>query len=188
MEAGYIKDKTLVDSIYKTCEIAHAYYSQAFHDGHFYLCSRPRFSQNYLDKVGIAAPDFRKLDGIPLHEPRLKERLFKALTSKAPTAACSYCLGTVGQKVAWRSLSAAERRSPVLSPGDPLERINHRRLWFLQVRRTLSLNHHLLFGPLFLLFRTGLPVWRPLRALRKRARLVARPQIGRLETGARRRS
>jgi organic radical activating enzyme len=168
MEAGHIENKNLVDSIYKTCEIAHTYYSQTFHEGRFYLCSRPIFSQNYLHKVGIDAPDFRELDGIPLHSPHLKERLFAALTSAVPTAACSYCLGTVGRKTAWRSLSAAERRSPTLPSGAPLERINRRRLWLLRARRALSLNHHLLFGPLLLLIRTGLPVWRPLRALRKK--------------------
>lgn len=189
MEAGHIKDEHLVDSIYKTCEIAHVYYSQTFHDGRFYCCSRPIFSQNYLKKVGISAPDFKELDGIPLHAPLLKERLLRALRSNAPTAACSYCLGTVGKKTAWRSLGASERKFPALPSGDPMERINRRRLWFLQVRRTLSLNHYLFFGPLLLIFRSGPPVWRRLGGLRRTwSHFVARPQSGRLATGAGRRN
>jgi hypothetical protein len=185
MEAGHIRDDRLVNSIYKTCEIAHVYYSQTFQDGRFYLCSRPLVSQSYLNKVGITAPDFKELDGIPLHAPLLKERLLKALNSTAPTAACSYCLGTVGRKMVWRSLGASERKSPALPSIDPLERINRRRLWFLQVRRVLSLNYYLLFGPFLLLVSAGMPVWRSLSGLRRKQRhFVARR--GRLAIGSRR--
>jgi hypothetical protein len=189
METGRISNERLVDSIYRTCEIAHAYYAQTFYDGRFYLCSRPIFSKNYFDKIGVSAPDFREIDGIPLHAPDLKERLFEALGSTRATAACGYCLGTVGKKVPWRPLQAHERKAPALAPADPLTRINRRRLWFLRLRRIASLDHYLLFMPLFLLFMGRLPMPRSLGRLRKtRSRLAAQPQLGRLATGVRRRS
>jgi organic radical activating enzyme len=187
MEVGHIKDDHLVNSIYKTCEIAHIYYGQTFYDGRFYLCSRPIFSQNYLQRIGIPAPDFKELDGVPLHAPLLKERLLKTLSSTAPTAACSYCLGTVGRKMVWRSLDPSERKSPALPSIDPLERISRRRLRFLQVRRALSLNHYLLFRPLLLLVAAGVPAWwRRSGRRRKQGHLVAGSQSGRLATGIRR--
>jgi hypothetical protein len=187
MEVGHLKDADLVDSIFKTCEIVHTYYAQTFYDGCFYLCSRPIFSQNYLKKVGIPAPDFKELDGVPLHAPLLKERLLKALNSTAPTAACSYCLGTVGRKMVWRSLSASERKFPALPSVDPLDRINRRRMWLLQARRALSLNNYLIFRPLLFLFAAGVPAWwRRSRRRRKQSHFVARSQSGRLATGSRR--
>jgi len=142
-----IEDQRLVKDIYDTCEIAHTWYCQTFYEGRFYLCSRPLFTGPYLAKLGMEAPDFRALDGIPLHEPRLKERLADALRSKRPLAACRYCLGTVGRNQSWRQLSPAERKAPdrpTVALSDMLDRgrLRHRKMLPLPPLRSL-----LLFGP-----------------------------------------
>jgi hypothetical protein len=141
------EDRTLVKAIYDTCEIAHTWYCQTFYEGRFYLCSRPLFTGPYLAKLGVSAPDFRELDGIALHEPRLRERLVKALRSKQPLAACSYCLGTVGRNQPWRQLPSAERKAPrqqANGAGDPIDRrrLRRRRMMPLPPLRSL-----LLFAP-----------------------------------------
>lgn len=112
-----IEDKVLLDQIYKTCQIAHSWYCQTFYDGHFYLCSRPLFTNPYLEHKGLKAPDLRKVDGIPLHAPDLSARLLRYLSSDTPILSCKYCLGTVGKYVPWRQLNLEERRTT-----DQLER------------------------------------------------------------------
>lgn len=123
-----IEDKGLVQGIYDTCDIAHRWYCQTFYEGRFYLCSRPLFTGPYLKKLGVPAPDFRELDGVPLHEPRLKERLAAALRSGKPLASCSHCLGTVGKEQPWRQLSAAERKAPTAPARGAAELVDRRRL------------------------------------------------------------
>jgi len=52
MQVGaQIQDAALVDDIYRTCMIAHTWFCQTFYDGHFYLCSRPIFTDQYLQKI-----------------------------------------------------------------------------------------------------------------------------------------
>jgi hypothetical protein len=65
---------------------------------------------------------------VPLHAPRLKERLVEALRSDKPLAACGHCLGTVGRSEPWRQLPAAERKAPTIPARGPLELVDRRRL------------------------------------------------------------
>lgn len=110
--AGPIDDRRMVNDIYRSCMIAHTWYCQTFYDGQFYLCSRPVFAAAYLQRTGVPAPDFRSLDGVPLHEPDLRERLLEVLSSRHPLRACEYCLGTVGRYVPWSQLPTGARRDP----------------------------------------------------------------------------
>lgn len=142
-----IEDKSLVKDIYDTCEIAHTWYCQTFYEGRFYLCSRPLFTGPYLSKIGVEAPDFRELDGIPLHEPRLKERLTQALRSKEPLAACRYCLGTVGRNETWRQLPPAERKAPPRPASSLAEMLDRRRLRYRKLLPLPPLRSLLLFAP-----------------------------------------
>jgi organic radical activating enzyme len=144
-----IEDRKLVQDIYDTCEIAHTWYCQTFYEGRFYLCSRPIFTGAYLGKLGTPAPDFRAIDGIPLHEPHLKERLREALVSRRPLASCRYCLGTVGRNEAWRQLAPGERKAPQ-PPVHELDRLLDRRLLaWRRVARLPPLRALLLFLPRF---------------------------------------
>lgn len=110
-------DARLSRAVFATCEIAHSWYCQTFYEGRFYLCSRPIFTDAYLAQKGVAPLDLREVDGIPLHEPALRERLTAYLGRREPLAACRYCLGTVGREVEWRQMTPEERRSTT-----PLER------------------------------------------------------------------
>lgn len=106
-----IRDPQLLGEVYETCQIAHSWYCQTFYEGRFYLCSRPLFTNAYLEQKGIKAPDYRQIDGIPLHEPDLLNRIHTYLTSPTPIASCAYCLGTVGKYVPWRQLDLKERKT-----------------------------------------------------------------------------
>ena len=106
-----IGDPQLVDDVYRSCQIAHSWYCQTFLDGFFYLCSRPLFTASYLQTRGRPAPDLRRLDGVPLHEPDLRGRLEAYLARGEPLESCRHCLGTVGKRIEWGQMPLAERRA-----------------------------------------------------------------------------
>jgi organic radical activating enzyme len=106
-----ISDERLLDGIFRSCQIAHSWYCQTFADGMFYLCSRPLFTDAYLELKEAPTRGFARLDGIPLHEPDLAGRLAVYLSREQPLESCRYCLGTVGRYEPWRQQSTAERRS-----------------------------------------------------------------------------
>jgi cyclic pyranopterin phosphate synthase len=82
-----ISDDSLVSSIFDTCMIAHTWACHTFYDGRFYLCSRPIYTGQFLESLGRTAPGFRALDGEPLHQGRLLERLIGLLERAEPLAA-----------------------------------------------------------------------------------------------------
>jgi len=120
-----IEDPDTVQAIYDSCMMAHGGYDE-FHDGchtiyqgSYYRCNRPAYSRRYLDAHGSAAveiPDFGRLDGIPLHEPALRDRLAVYLLRDAPLEACRWCLGTSGVRMPHRMLTIDEVRHP--APAD----------------------------------------------------------------------
>ncbi len=141
-----IRDRRLVQDVYDTCHIAHRWHCQTFYEGRFYLCSRPIFTNRYLDKVGVRAPDFRQLDGIAIHEPGFDRRLLALLQRREPLAACSYCLGTVGRRQAWRQLPAGERKLPPPAARGA-ELIDRRHLLFAKIWQHLSPRRLLMLAP-----------------------------------------
>jgi hypothetical protein len=110
-------DTKLQSDIFRTCQIAHSWYCQTFADGYFFLCSRPLFTNAYLDQCGVGVPDLRLADGIPLHAPALRDRLERYLKRSDPLESCRYCLGTVGQPIPWRAMTREERLQ-----NEPLDR------------------------------------------------------------------
>lgn len=142
-----IEEPGLVQDVYDTCHIAHRWHCQTFYEGRFYLCSRPIFTNAYLAKLGVEAPDFRELDGIPIHEPELKERLLALLRRREPLAACRYCLGTVGRRQAWRQLPASERKAPRQPVRSGAELIDRRHLLFSKIWQHLSPRRLLMMAP-----------------------------------------
>lgn len=141
-------DPGLVDDLFRTCEVAHSWYCQTFYEGRFYLCSRPIFTGPFLGRLGAEAPDFTQLDGVPLHQPNLKERLLAQLSSRRPLAACGYCLGSVGRAEAWRQLDAGERKAPTpTAAGGARQLIDWRRLRIQRVARFFPLRASVLFVP-----------------------------------------
>jgi hypothetical protein len=106
-----IDDPELLSGVYRSCQIAHAWYCQTFLDGRFYLCSRPLFTEAFLQGRGQEVADLRRLDGIPLHEPDLRDRLHAYLSRTEPLESCRHCLGTVGKRIEWQQMPLAERRS-----------------------------------------------------------------------------
>jgi hypothetical protein len=112
-------DRALVKSIFDSCLIAHTWGCQTFYDGYFYLCSRPIYSDQFLGNFGIRGEDFRRRDGIPLHEPDLRVRLRAYLESKEPLHACRYCLGAVGRYEPHAQISSEHRRFPARASVPP---------------------------------------------------------------------
>jgi organic radical activating enzyme len=155
-----IDDRRLAQDVYDTCHIAHRWYCQTFYEGRFYLCSRPIFTNSYLGKLGTSAPDFRELDGIPIHEADLQPRLLELLQRREPLAACSYCLGTVGKRQAWRQLPASDRKAPRPPARPGAELVDRRQLLFSKVWQHLSPRRLLLRAPRSILAR-ALPYLSP---------------------------
>jgi len=124
-------EPNLAKSVFDSCQIAHSWYCQTFFDGMFYMCSRPLFTGPYRHKKNLNTPDLAVLDGLPIHEPDLSERLLSYLGCRNPLESCHHCLGSVGVHKAWRSLSAEERYKPemIFKSGEAL--IDHRRLRYL---------------------------------------------------------
>jgi hypothetical protein len=129
-----IADDKLVHSIFNSCLIAHTWGCQTFYDGHFYLCSRPIYSDSFIEKLGLERQELRTRDGLTLHEPDLRARLLAYLKSPAPLNACRYCLGAVGRYEPHQQLTAIERKSPALQPapaelGVDAARMRHLETW-----------------------------------------------------------
>ncbi len=141
-----IADAQLTQQVFDTCKIAHTWYCQTIYEGRFYLCSRPLFTGPYLKKLGADAPDLREIDGIPLHEPNLKERLQALLSRKEPLKACDYCLGTVGKRRPWRQLPTSERKAPTRPPA-PATMIDRCHLLYQRALRHLPMRSLLLLAP-----------------------------------------
>jgi GTP 3',8-cyclase len=109
-------DDQLVRGIFDSCLIAHTWGCQTFYDGYFYLCSRPIYSDAFLEKLGQPREELRKQDGIPLHEPDLRQRLMAYLGSSEPLKSCRYCLGAVGRYEPHEQLTADQRKFPAQQP------------------------------------------------------------------------
>jgi GTP 3',8-cyclase len=107
-----ISDESFVRTIFNSCLIAHTWSCQTFYEGFFYLCSRPIYTDSYLQKVGAAPGHFRQVDGIALHKPELGARLRAYLRATKPLSACQYCLGTVGKYEPHTQLDPSERKHP----------------------------------------------------------------------------
>ncbi len=127
-----IEDEKLIQSIFDSCRIAHVHHCHTFYNGYYYKCSKPLFVNNYLDRLGLQASDFRSTDGLSLHEPELLKRLIDYLQSDIPLQCCKYCLGTAGKRVPWRELKGDEIKNPRITDTDLDELIDRG-----QIRRTL---------------------------------------------------
>ena len=135
---GPITDESVVTAIFDSCLIAHTWSCQTFYEGFFYLCSRPIYTDSYLQKLGAPPGNFRQVDGIALHEPELGARLRAYLRSPKPLSACQHCLGTVGKYEPQSQLDHTERKHPSLPPAssESIDTVRLRRL--LRLRRATS--------------------------------------------------
>jgi hypothetical protein len=127
-----IDDPRLRADIFATCEIAHSWYCQTFYEGWFYLCSRPLFTDAWLEQRGIAGLEARRVDGIPIHEPDLLPRLTAYLGRDRALRSCEHCLGTVGRSIEWGQMSLAERRAAVPLARNAAESVSPGRLRYLR--------------------------------------------------------
>jgi hypothetical protein len=102
-----IESPELAHRIYASCEMAHIWDCQTFHEGRFYICSRPIFLAQFLKGTHGEVPSFAEVDGIPLHEPNLLERLRALHDRREPWISCRYCLGSVGREFPWTTVRGA---------------------------------------------------------------------------------
>jgi GTP 3',8-cyclase len=126
-----IDDEVLVADIYRSCLIAHTWSCQTFYDGFFYLCSRPIYTDTYLNRHGSEPQGLKAADGIALHEPRLLERLRDYLQSGQPLKSCRLCLGTVGRYEPHVQLDSRARWHPVRDTQPVREKVDRARLQML---------------------------------------------------------
>jgi len=123
-----VDDPKLLDGIFKSCLIAHAWSCQTIYDGRFYLCSRPIYTDSFLTGISQEPRDLRRIDGVALHEPHLLERLKAYLEAKKPLESCRHCLGTVGLYEPHTQLSSRERWRPHPAAESPASKVDVARL------------------------------------------------------------
>ena len=134
-----IEDHDLVRMIYDSCRNAHVSVSHAIHNGYYYKCSRPIFTDRYLALKQVDSPDFARADGVHLHEPDLLDRLTRYIENKDPLQSCWHCLGTAGKTVPHRQMSREEIHSTEIDPRSANELVDWRLLRFdLGLRRILD--------------------------------------------------
>jgi organic radical activating enzyme len=134
-----IEDDDLVRLIYDSCRNAHVSVCHAIHNGYYYKCSRPIFSDRYLALKQTSSPDFVRADGVHLHEPDLHHRLARYIEDKNPLQSCRHCLGTAGKNVPHRQMSREETRSSEIDPRAVNELVDWKLLRFdLGLHRVLD--------------------------------------------------
>jgi hypothetical protein len=99
-----IDDAELVRRIFRECKNQGEYACHTLRDGRYYKCSPAPFIPDRLARLGLPAPFD---DGVPLHQPELRERLAAHLADDRPLAACGWCLGTSGPQFAHHQLDSA---------------------------------------------------------------------------------
>lgn len=104
-----ISDPAKVQKIYDTCAIAHSWSCHHFFDGYYYKCAKPIYQNKYFERRGIKTDiDYRKVDGISIHEPDFEKRVKAYIDDKKPLEACKLCLGTNGPKFVGKQLTKDE--------------------------------------------------------------------------------
>lgn len=110
-----IEDADKIQKIYDTCAMAHAWSCHHFYDGYYYKCAKPVYQNKYFDRRGIKTSiDYRKVDGIPIHEPDFEGRVKAYIDSKEPLASCKLCLGTSGPHFKGKQLSKEEIKAQII--------------------------------------------------------------------------
>jgi len=125
-----IEDDDLAQMIYDSCRNAHVSVCHAIHNGYYYKCSRPIFTDRYVALKGTDGSDFARADGIRLHEPNLRDRLIRYIEDERPLKSCWHCLGTAGKTVPHRQMSLEEVRSGEIDPQSAEELVDWRLLRF----------------------------------------------------------
>jgi organic radical activating enzyme len=113
-----IENPRLVTAIYRACHTAAECHT--VHAGRFYKCPMAPIMASWLGLRGIAYSSPAG-DGVDLHDnPALRRDLERYLGSRAPLAACDYCLGTSGEAVPHRQLNGAGCQTWLQEDGQPL--------------------------------------------------------------------
>jgi organic radical activating enzyme len=134
-----IEDDSIVRLIYGSCRNAHVSVCHAFHNGYYYKCSRPIFSDAYLALKGSPVENLARVDGVDLHAPDLLPRLVRYIEDEAPLRSCRHCLGTAGKNVRHRQMSREETCSSETNPLQAGELLDWRLLRFdFRLRRLLD--------------------------------------------------
>jgi hypothetical protein len=112
IESGGIEPLSLAEAQrnYRNCD--RAAMGQFIEDGFFYKCMRPVSTGEYLRNRGHVGelPDFRKLDGVAIHEPDLHGRLGRYMSSQDCLHSCFYCsmgLKKESKSTPWRRFKSA---------------------------------------------------------------------------------
>lgn len=104
-----IEDKEKVQKIYDTCAMAHSWSCHHFFDGYYYKCAKPVYQNKYFERRGIKTDiDYRKVDGVAIHEPDFENRVNAYINDKKPLESCKLCLGTSGPKFKGTQLTKDE--------------------------------------------------------------------------------
>ncbi|NUM35959.1 MAG: 4Fe-4S cluster-binding domain-containing protein [Candidatus Brocadiae bacterium] len=96
----------ILQQIYDSCAILQK--NNVIHHGYYYKCSRPIFTNYYLQAKGIQGTYLPEKDGISIYQPHFRDRLISYLQRGKPLAACQYCLGTVGKSIEHRQMTKEE--------------------------------------------------------------------------------
>jgi hypothetical protein len=98
------RDVELVHQIFSNCYQTTGCHS--IHNRRYYKCASGPLVPNWLQRIGIDAPDFSG-DGVSLRgNANLRRELEDYLNSNDPLTACRYCLGGAGKRFENRQMNA----------------------------------------------------------------------------------
>lgn len=101
-------DPSLVNRIYKTCQIAHIWRCHTVYDGYFYKCPQSLFLPQVLKNDDLTPST---IDGIKIEDSlSFAQDLLAYLESPYPVASCKYCLGSVGKLFPHQQVSPQDWR------------------------------------------------------------------------------
>lgn len=94
-------DPTLVERIYRTCQMANVWRCNTVLNGYLYRCPQSAFLPSLFGQQG--ADGEPPLDGLEITvSPDFGDQLLAFLESPEPLASCAHCLGSVGRLFAHR--------------------------------------------------------------------------------------
>jgi organic radical activating enzyme len=96
----YKRTEAETQDTYNKCPVAYEWGCHVIRDGYYYKCVKPFLQKRYNIEHNLEVEfDYEVVDGIPLHEENLEERMNTYLQSKTPLKSCYSCTALLGEKL-----------------------------------------------------------------------------------------
>lgn len=95
----YKRTEAETQDTYNKCPVAKEWGCHIIRDGYYYKCGKPTIQKRYNIEHNMEVEfDYELVDGIPLHEENLEERINTYLQDKSPLKSCYSCTALIEEK------------------------------------------------------------------------------------------